>query len=692
MRAAGTQGFKSHLTSTLTALGAVWGALALSACDPNVVVEDAPEPELGATRGIYIPIQPSQARALAAETETRAALAEPLPIYIHRNGGTYYGGSDDSSQNRSSVVGSGSATISAFSGGDAVWNEMMDCITDQFSRFNAYVTDVEPTSGDYIESVVGGYPQEVGLPQGVGGVAPIDTFQCNIIADAVVYVFSEALPNDAQLLCEVAAQEIAHALSLDHELLCEDPMTYLSGCGDKSFQDINAQCGEFQARPCDCGRPSQNSVQILYDKLGAASGEPPPPPVEDTAPPSVSITSPSDGASLAPNSQIQVVATADDDLGLAAVELLWEYSGDSFPCPVTGNGYSCEVQGNSYVWNLTVGTGARTFQVRVRDLGGNEVITQPRTISLDDGADPGEPPPVDTLAPEVAIASPVDGATLNANNVIEVVGTATDDFEVTDMELVWDYSGDVFPCPTNQQAVSCERQGSTYRWQVNVGTGERNYRLRARDGAGNVSQTDTRTIILSETLVLPPEEDSYEDNDTWDTATPIACSSGLDLRAVPGDSDWLMANVQPGIVVRAAVTSNDGANLNVALASGPRSADVITTDTTTSSKSVAAQATTSSVGIRVDSLDIEGEYRVVLSCEEPDPNDPDPVGPGDDPTQPNPGQPGTPLDGVDVGGERVSLQPVGGNAPASCASAGLSPSWLGLMALLGGLAIRRRRR
>src|SRR5690606_19334412 len=138
-----------------------------------------------------------------------------------------------------------------------------------------------------------------GLPNGVGGVAPIDTFQCNIIPRAVVYVFSGALPNNAQVLCEVAAQEIAHALSLDHELLCEDPMTYLSGCGAKTFQDRAAQCGEFSPRQCDCGRPSQNSVQILYDKLGPSGGSPTPPPtVDDEGPPSVSIASPANGAVL----------------------------------------------------------------------------------------------------------------------------------------------------------------------------------------------------------------------------------------------------------------------------------------------------------------------------------------------------------------------------------------------------------
>ena len=65
-----------------------------------------------------------------------------------------------------------------------------------------------------------------------------------------------------QSLCETVTQEVAHAFTLDHELLCEDPMTYLDGCGAKSFQNVLAPCGEYEERPCSCGDPAgQNSVQ-----------------------------------------------------------------------------------------------------------------------------------------------------------------------------------------------------------------------------------------------------------------------------------------------------------------------------------------------------------------------------------------------------------------------------------------------
>lgn len=52
-------------------------------------------------------------------------------------------------------------------------------------------------------------------------------------------------------------------------------MTFLSGCGDKSFLDANVSCGEFEAHNCTCGGSTQNSFQHLLSTLpepGAAAG------------------------------------------------------------------------------------------------------------------------------------------------------------------------------------------------------------------------------------------------------------------------------------------------------------------------------------------------------------------------------------------------------------------------------------
>src|SRR4029079_18288647 len=99
------------------------------------------------------------------------------------------------------------------------------------------------------------------------------------------YGTSAGLPEE---ICEIAAQEIAHAFGLDHEFLASDPMTYLDFNGLKRFQNVDAQCGEYAARTC--GLPGtgvlcsqrQNSVALLTQRVGLG----------DAIAPTVAITSP----------------------------------------------------------------------------------------------------------------------------------------------------------------------------------------------------------------------------------------------------------------------------------------------------------------------------------------------------------------------------------------------------------------
>jgi hypothetical protein len=252
-----------------------------SGCVTPGVIEDPGEPNGETPRGgTYVSV----------ELDTRSTFAPggpALPIFLNRYGGTYSGGPDDASANVSSVVafaGVGQVVLGGYGGGDAAWTEIVGCVREQFAPFNVEVTDLEPASGEYVEAVFGGSGVELGM-SGYGGVAPIDTGSCSIIPRAVVFIFTHNLGGSSRVICEVAAQELGHAFSLDHAYLCSDPMTYLDGCGEKKFQDVDAECGEYAARECICGRPSQNSVRVLTEKLGAASGVPPmdpPPPTQDS--------------------------------------------------------------------------------------------------------------------------------------------------------------------------------------------------------------------------------------------------------------------------------------------------------------------------------------------------------------------------------------------------------------------------
>jgi hypothetical protein len=103
---------------------------------------------------------------------------------------------------------------------------------------------------------------------------------------------------------------MAHAFGLDHEFLCADPMTYLSDCGSsKTFQNAEARCGEYEARDCECSRPSQNSYKKMMSVFGPRAA----------TPPQVGITEPHPGDTVPP--WFVVRADISGNVGLYSVEL-----------------------------------------------------------------------------------------------------------------------------------------------------------------------------------------------------------------------------------------------------------------------------------------------------------------------------------------------------------------------------------
>ncbi|KAB2899014.1 MAG: hypothetical protein F9K40_10745 [Kofleriaceae bacterium] len=190
----------------------------------------------------------------------------PKIFYVNRSGGTYYPGTNDARTNRSTIVGT-TRTIPAWNVSATGWNQVMTCLTTMFSRWNVVITDVDPGNVPHWELVTAGRPQDIGMQQGVGGVSP---FNCGTIQNSIVFTFAAIYGNDYRSVCETNAQEIAHSFGLDHERLCQDPMTYLTGCGNKSFQNVAAPCGEYSNRACMCGGSTQNSVALLDQRLGLA--------------------------------------------------------------------------------------------------------------------------------------------------------------------------------------------------------------------------------------------------------------------------------------------------------------------------------------------------------------------------------------------------------------------------------------
>ena len=248
-----------------------------------------------------------------ARTSASSVLAQSKTIYLNHSGVTLHPGDDDSRTNASSIVNT-QVTVPAWNTSAANWAATVSCFKAMFSRWDVTITDVNPGNVPHIEAVFGGSPQQVGMPNGVGGVSPF-TQDCGIIENSVVFTFTSVLPQDAQTICEIMAQEVAHSYGLDHELLASDPMTYLNYNGNRTFHDQLVSCGENSPRNCGIGgstcRVKQNSVALLTERLG----------VVDAIAPTMGITSPQDGDSVLAGFEVTATATDNSVVTMATLSI-----------------------------------------------------------------------------------------------------------------------------------------------------------------------------------------------------------------------------------------------------------------------------------------------------------------------------------------------------------------------------------
>lgn len=209
-------------------------------------------------------------------------------LYVNRcvDGCTLSPGENDSRTNTSSIV-SGTSTLSEFQGSDIVFDAIVSCLRDVYLPYDVEIVTEDPgTEVFHHEAILAGTPQEIGLPSGVGGIAPA---ACSPLNNVISFSFGNLDPDNVEELCWTLAQESAHSFGLpNHTFDCSDPMTYLgpagdAGCGRKYFRNKVLPCGEFEELPCNCGVAGQNSHLELSNVFGPG-GAPPATEVDIIAP------------------------------------------------------------------------------------------------------------------------------------------------------------------------------------------------------------------------------------------------------------------------------------------------------------------------------------------------------------------------------------------------------------------------
>lgn len=290
------------------------------------------------------------------------AAGEPHILYLNRcvGGITITSGwPDDNTINRSGIL-NGTTTFPEFSYGESAWQQVMEETRAIFSPFNITVTDVDPSPAPHDEAIVCGSGGTAGF-SGAGGVAP---FTCDVIPSPITFTFPDSLGGNPRIIAEVIGQEAAHAWGLEHEYKCEDPMSYLNGCGEKTYQDGDYPCGEYSAASCDCGGATQNSYQYILNLFGAA--------VDDLAAPVAVITAPSDGDVFAAGASFELTVDVSDDIGVTYVAL---YLDGAVATEAVAAPY-----GPWPVFDLP--EGAHDFYVEARDAAGNTTTSPVVSVNI----------------------------------------------------------------------------------------------------------------------------------------------------------------------------------------------------------------------------------------------------------------------------------------------------------------------
>jgi hypothetical protein len=193
-----------------------------------------------------------------------------------------------------------------------------------------------------------------------------------------------------------------------------------------------------------------------------------PPP--DTTPPSVSITAPANGATMA--GTVTVSANASDNVGVASVQ--FQLDGGNLGAQDTAAPYAVS-------WNTTgSANGTHTLTAVARDAAGN-TRSASVTVTVNNA------PPPDTTPPTVSITAPANGATVSGT--VTVTASAADNVGVVGVQFFADGA------PLFAEDLSAP-------YSISVGTstadnGSHTFTAVARDAAGNTKTSAAVTVTIA---------------------------------------------------------------------------------------------------------------------------------------------------------------------------------------------------
>lgn len=236
-------------------------------------------------------------------------------------------------------------------------------------------------------------------------------------------------------------------------------------------------------------------LQAVKSALGGST------PSLDTTPPTISMTAPSNGATL--SGTITVSANAGDNVGVTGVQ--FKINGNNIGTEDVSAPFSVSLN------TLTLLNGSFTISAMARDAAGNSSNASVSVNILN--------VTLDTTPPTISLTAPSSGATVSGT--VSVLANASDNIGVAGVQFILNGAN------LGNEVTSPPYTASWNTTQVTNGS----YTLsaRARDAAGNTAQSSV-TVTVSNTTAPPPgnstELIAYDDalqspwvNNSWSAST-----------------------------------------------------------------------------------------------------------------------------------------------------------------------------
>jgi Bacterial Ig domain len=295
---------------------------------------------------------------------------------------------------------------------------------------------------------------------------------------------------------------------------------------------------------------SNNNKAVSGDMTLTTASAPSTP---DTTPPTVSITSPSAGATV--SGTITVNANASDNVAVAGVQ--FKLDGSNLGAVVSASPYTVSFN------TATASNGSHTLTAVATDTSNNSTTSAAVTVTVNNG-------PKDTTPPTVSITAPTSGATVSGT--ISVSANASDNVAVAGVQFKLDGS--------NLGAVV---SASPYTVSFNTTTasnGSHTLTAVATDTSNNSTTSSAVTVTVS--------------NGPKDTTPPTVSITAPTSGASVSGTISVSANASDNVAVANVQFKIDGSNLGAALTTAPYTASLNTVSFQNGSHSLTAVATDTS--------------------------------------------------------------------------------------------------